>query len=734
MPPCGLVRRQGLLLALLLLPLTMPAASAATGPATDAEVILESDGTVRLVEIVTEDSRHYSPYNWPVHKGYTFREARDAAGVLPTRVEGDTIRIETRGRGASYSFQVIQVASAGTGPFVQLDAPVAAREGDATSVRARVPSGWRIVGWQASGMEPDAYGVFRGSGPLHVSYLAARNETPVAAPDARVSGDVVLREAWADISREATLLTLRVTYDTDTFGPEWTLLSPDNATLVNASTPLGPLAAATVAGEVELTAPYPFAYHLGAQPFTVTWRLPPPEPFGGGFVESDLSIPAAPQDLVRLEATLASGLTFVGHSLASGNATGPLSFAGRGPLRAEVHALPPPGPGETRFEEGAYVVQAPAELAGAARAVARNASELLPIVARHVGGDRVDRPFFVLYTHADVFQWEEGFYSTGANAITIRASDLANATATEPDLRSVQTLVHETTHGLLDRLMPGRGVDLAFFDEGLSRLAETHVERFFPDDIVVCESSRTRQSCSVRSARPESAIVEERYTRSLPFPVQWSTATAGEARGDLYDLSGLVFHAYETRTPPGTLVEAVSAIAATMRASEKLTDAERAELVLSTLEARSGLSRDNILHPGRPLAGTSAFRPCMAFLVAPPYPWETVAARGAQCGSFWPSETNATGGSFESPAAPAPYVDETAPPTPPSGSVWTPLPADELGLPDPGAQAPAGGSSTSTGDDASGALLDDEALVVPGFGAFLVLAAVGAALAMRRYR
>lgn len=721
------MRRQALLLALFLLPLWLPPAAAATAPATHAEVSLEADGTVRLVEIVTEGSRHFSPYTWPVHEGYTFHEARDANGLLSARVEGDFVRIETRGSGASYAFQIVQVAQAGPGPLVRLDAPVAARDGDATSARARVPAGWRIVGWQADGLEPDAYGVVRGTGPLRVAYLAARNETPLAAPDTRVSGEVVLREAWANVTRDATLLTLRVTYDTDTFGPEWRFLHPEGATLLGASSPLGPLETTLAGDEVLLDSPYPYGFHLGGQPLTLTWRLAAPKVYGGGFVEADLSIPAASHDLVRLEATLGEGLTHVGDALASGNATGPLSYAARGPLRVEVHALPAPGPGESRFAEGAFVVQAPGELEGAARAVARNASELLPVAARHVGGDRIDRPFYVLYTRADVFGWEEGFYTNGANAISIRASDLANATATKPDLRAVQTLVHEATHGLLDRLMPGDAVDLAFFDEGLSRLSETHVERFFPGEVVVCESNPVRQSCVVRSARPESGVVEARYRDGEAFPVLWDTKLAGDERGDLYDLSGLVFHAYATRTPPGTLPDAVSAIAAAMRASEDLTEAQRAELVLRELEARSGLARTDILHPGAALAGSPSFRPCMAFLVAPPYPWETVAARGGSCGSFWPIEANSTGG-VGSPVAPAPYADDLVAPTPAPATVWTPLPAEELDLPEaPPEEQGAGGRETS------GAVLDGEpAAPVPGFGVALALAAAGVALTLRR--
>src|SRR5207245_1285217 len=93
-----------------------------------------------------------------------------------------------------------------------------------------------------------------------------------------------------------------------------------------------------------------------------------------------------------------------------------------------------------------------------------------------------------------VFQWEEGLYH-GHEAISIRASDLSS----DPqNITAVRTLVHEATHALVDRARQGRPLDNSFLNEGLARLAETHVELQHPEAVVRCAAGGcTRDSSRI---------------------------------------------------------------------------------------------------------------------------------------------------------------------------------------------------------------------------------------------
>lgn len=677
-----------LLAALILLPplATMPAeaqGSRVWSVASEARLV---DATrVTETRSVTYDARHYSS-QWAIHvpPNATFREARDASGPLSARVDGGEVEVTTRGRGVSaYTFSVVfDLAPRQEGPFTGFMVSIGGDYDSPTSLRLVLPAGWTLPGWYAgSGLTPDEDGVFRRVGGQVVDFLALPPDAKDPGPDPRVEGHGVRRDGEARLAATGGFLNLTYTYDTDVYSPVWKVPLGQGVTLLGASSPFGPIPASASGGVVQVTAPYKAGYHLGGRSFTLSLGLPAPEQFGGEYLQANVSVAAAQGDNVSLRISLAPDLVHVGDDGRGVERVGNLSYVGEGPMRVRVAFLPPLPPGQVRFHEGAYVVQAPRALEAAARATAANASELLPRVAGFLGGANLSRPFTVVYTHADVFGWEEGYYTYGLDAISIRASDLANATDGRPRLVPVSTLVHETAHGLVDRLFADPPDDLSLLHEGLARLAETHVEAFFPHEVVQCSTQGVSTRCQRLSARPELDRLQPFLRSGAPFDATWSAdAIAADARGFAYDYSGLVFHAYEMLAGGDTLRHAVADLADD--AYEGATAAENADHLAATLlRWAPGLSRDGLLHPGRQVAHLpeAEFRACMGDLLPPRYPFEPE-ARMPSGGCGWPDVTPLppppSDGSDETPEPPAPPVPATPKPRVPTVNTSEPAPGE----------------------------------------------------------
>lgn len=675
------MRGTALLLLALLIVATVPAPAAASGVWKVDSTLSLVDGKAREIRRVTYDATVYSPtWRIPVPAHATFVEAHDAQGTLPVTKSASEVTITTRGKGASYSFFVIFDATPQeVGPFRVLVAQVSAAPDSPVTVSTSLPAGWSRAGWRASGnLVPDASGVFRATGPVYVETLALAAGFADADPDKRVQGNGVLREANVTLSASGGTLELTHVYDADVYSRDWTVAIPPRATFVEGTTPFGALAVTEDAGKVRFQTPYPTGYHLGGRSFTLRFALAAPDAYGGPFRQANVSVPAAVGDAVTVRVRLDEGHVFTGAQAVDAVEVSPLVFRASGPTLVRVGFLPPTPAGFVRFEEPPFVVEAPAPLEAAARATARNASQLLPSVTAFLGAVDRERPFYVAYTDAKVFGWEEGFYTPGLNTVSIRASDLDAATTT-PRLRPVTTLVHEATHGLIDRAFPHGPDNLSFVQEGLARLAETHVERHFPDQVVSCSGNR----CTRHSARPDAAELHAYYRAGASFDPTWRTSTVPEERrAFFYHYSGMLFHHYEQSVGPESLRVALRALALSEMGEDDAADAR--EVVETLLAYAEGMDEERLLHPGRALAqrlSAEEFQSCMGSFVAPGYPFQPrVAKPAAGCPGLEPLPQAPPQEPEPVVTTPTPVAKEPEPvvPTPPALSqAPTPVPSTQ---------------------------------------------------------
>ncbi|HWH09201.1 MAG TPA: hypothetical protein VNX21_08375, partial [Candidatus Thermoplasmatota archaeon] len=612
--------RRPVVLALALLALPLPLAAAQTTYAVDA--------TLELVDAGKAVERHVFTYGggrqtWRlvIPEGASFVRAYDAVSTLQATPNGDDLSVESRRSPFTVEYARVPFDDA---PFTRVSTQVASAPASPTSVRLALPDGWSLVGQRASqGAAVDAQGVLRATGPQSAEFLLLPPGVEDAGPDPRVRGEPALREAVVDVAPAGASMAMTVVYDTDVYSRDWTLTLPDGATLRGVSTPWGEVAAEGATGTVRFTLPYPAGYGLGARPFTLTMDLAAPQPHGGAFRKVQASVPAAAEDVVRVEFRVAEGLVATGVHASEGATVEGLRASGDGPLAATLSFLPPTPAGSVRFEQHPWVVETPAALEAVARATAAAAASMLGEAAGFAGGGNVTRPFYVAYTDAPVFDWEEGFYSPGLNTISIRASELRNVTDGKAHLKPVQVLVHETTHGLLDRLVAGGPADLSFFQEGLARLAETKVEMRMSDEVFDCTRTGGRQSCVRHSSRPdpEKALAFAQSGASID-PAWKASQTPADQRGFLYDVSGMAMHRYERASPAGALEAALADLAAAPGPDDPGLAAVR--LVDALLLQSPNLSREALLRPGHEAASLplEEFRACMGPLVAPGFPFD----------------------------------------------------------------------------------------------------------------
>lgn len=673
----------------------------------------------------------------PLPDNATLVRAFDANGntVTATNTTRDGepwIRVEIRQRPVTLRFAL---EAQSDGPFSIFPAQVAAAGDSPVKVRITLPSGWSLAGYRdTDGRSPDATGAFEGAGPAYVQYLVLAPGHVDEGPVPGVAGRTVRRAGVADIDASRATWSLTTTYDTDVYSRSWDVHVPEGAIVTAATTPFGPMRTSREGDLLQVTTPYPVGFALGARSFTVNLTLPPPAPHGGTFREVNLSVRAAEADDVRIEARFAPTLRYAGARVAGGAEIAPGHYRAAGPLSVGVAFLPPPALDHVQFEEGRFVVDAPRSLQDAARATARNASELLPRAADFAFDARDTRPFFVAYTDAHIFGWEEGFYSNGLNTISIRASTLADAADGKAHLVPVGVLVHEATHGLVDRRLPDASHDVSFLHEGLARLAETRLEAYFPaSEVVACDGA----TCARHSARPSADALRTFHTNGATFDVGWKASEAADVeRGFLYDYSGLILHAFEKRAPPGALVNALAHVNATPPDDDARKDAQR---ILDVFLANApGTTRNAFLYPGREAASLSEpqFRYCLDGLVAPPYAWEDVrpppggcpaTGYGSRTAALPPPPAEGMPAPTPLPVEPTPDAVATPPPRPVPPTTITPVdpvPADEppLGV-QPGATAEDGGGFSARGE-----------ITVPAPGLALLVVLVLALAALRRHR
>lgn len=735
-----------LLAALLCIATLVPLPSAA------AQETWSVDATVHVRTATTAD------YEWriaglasnvnlslPVPDNATFLEAFEEGGArLSAGTSGDSVWVVSKSKPFTLRFRL---EGQRDGPFSIFPAQVASAPDSPVSVGIVAPQGWTLSGFRNN--EPDAprdaSGRFHHTGPSYVQWLVLEAGITDPGSDPAVAGPAVLREATAQIGASAVQWSLETTYDTDVYGRGWEVYLPDGATAITASTPVGDATTRREGDILHVTTPYPVGFGLGARSFTVDMQLPAPESYGGAFRQANLSVRAGEDDRVELQVSVADGLRYAGARVAGGveSALAPMRYTASGPLSVSVAVLPPAQAGHVQFTEGMFVVDAPQALANAARATARNASELLPHAAAFVQ-DTQARPFYVSYTSAPIFGWEQGFYSNGLNTMSIRASTLENATDGTPRLTPVGVLIHEATHGLIDRRMPDAPSDLSFLHEGLARVAESGIEtRFDQDQVMDCSggSLLTQQSCTIHSARPTAEDVQEYHRDGNVFPVGWSADEVPDAeRGFLYDYSGLVLSAFAQRAPPGALDNALLTIERTEFTGSPQQDSETLLRIL--LDNAPGTTEQGLLYPGREAYSLSAgqFHSCMGALVAPPYPWQEDDVRAPPGGcpptGYGPRNADLPTPPPEPEAEPEPspvVIVTRAPPLVMSTPPPTPVPPDlTTGARDP--------LSEDEGDgEAPGAIVQPPGgappSAIPGPALALVLALMTAvAVALRRPR
>lgn len=721
--------RAALPLAALLLLALVPTSEATSAWTVDATVVVESTQKASLTVAIGLTN---TILTYGIPSGATFVEARDTQGQpLAASVKGSSIEVTIRSRPAILRYDLAAQAEA---PLTHFRLASLGGQADSpTTVRLTLPAGWTYVSAADRtdrGGEPSATiaadGTIRATGGGFFDYVVARPGLVVPPADPTVSGEAVRREAEARVALEGVRVVLTQTYDTDVYSRQWSMPLPEGARVVEARSPLGPIPHVVVEDEVRITTPYPTGLHLGGRSFTVEYVEPAPLAYGGAFVRANLSVRAQPGDDVRLRVAFDEALTPTGWFGSVERERAPWEFRDRAPLFVSVAALPPAQPGHARFAEGLFVVDAPASREAGARAAARNASELLPMAASFAANGTLDRPFYAAFTEADVFAWEEGFYSNGLNTISIRAATLANATSSAPRMEPVRVLVHEATHALLDRALPDAGRNVSFFHEGLSRLAESRVEDAFPEsEAFSCNLLRT--SCSRESARPNPDELYEFHRAGTPFAAGWSASSAApEERGFLYDYSGLVMRYYDANAPQGALEAALQNLS---RTQPRADDAAEAARILDTLRAYApGAPESALLYPGRAAASLplDQFRYCMRGFVAPPYPWEDAGdapKRGCPASGY-------AGRDAELPPLPPTPVEEPAPPTPaaiPAPTPPAPTPAPIVVEPEPTPEAP-----TTPGRGEAPAGVAQPTAATPGVGPLLLVALLALAARLTR--
>lgn len=666
----------------------------------DARVAVQEDG--RAVFTWTISGLTNTNLQLPRPDGAVLIDARDLDGrALTSRnvtKEGEAwVEVGIRSAPATVRFDLTATVD---GPFRIFPAQVAANANSPVSVGLTLPAGWSLVGYRENDDAiPDASGTFRLTGPSYVQYLVTDASHLDPGPDARVVGNAVRREGFANLTPAGGTWTLATTYDTDVYGREWDIFVPEGGRVLRASTPFGPLETTPTADGVKVRTPYPVGFGLGGRPFTVEMELPAPDAHGGAFLLTNLSVRAAEDDVVIVDARVQPGVQLAGARIAGGAETTPLRYVGAGPLSVSLAFLPPAAPGHVQFAEGSFVVDAPTSLASAARATAANATQLLPRVAGFAHDPSDTRPFFVAYsTDERLFGWEEGFYSNGLNTISIRASTLANATDGAPHLVPVSVLLHEATHGLLDRQLPDAPHNLSFLHEGLARLAETRAEAYFPGEIVTCTRDADAERCDRHSARPDAETLHARFRAQQRFDAAWGANEVDDGqRSVLYDYSGYVFHAYTLRAPSGALTNALAHIARTPFPGPDATDARAVVDIL--LANAPGTTQSALLEPGGEAAalGIDEFRFCLGTLAAPGYPWEVTSTR-APPGGCPASGYGASDADLPPPPTPAPTMSA---PTDPMTSAPTRV------LPKPPTTSGEAEAPLPPRDEAPGAVVED---------------------------
>lgn len=291
-------------------------------------------------------------------------------------------------------------------------------------------------------------------------------------------------------------------------------------------------------------------------------------------------------------------------------------------------------------------------------------------------------------------------------------------------LKPVQVLVHETTHGLLDRLVKGGPSDLSLFQEGLARLAETKVEMRMSGEVFECTKTLGRESCVRHSSRPDAERMQAFLQSGQRIDPTWmASTTPADQRGFLYDASGVVLHHYERVSPPGALQAALKDLGEAPGPSD--TGLAAARFVDALLLQSPNLSREAFLRPGYEAAALpiEEFRGCMGPLVAPGFPFD-------------PAPRTPSGGC---PVPPAPTQAErdalTRAPTEPIVTSPTPVTVvSSTPLVKP--VSPGDGSSPIGGDggsEAPGGVVDGP-VAVPFPWALALAALAGAALAWKPAR
>lgn len=715
-PALGHVRRAAPLLAILLVVSLAPHAQAAAITRVDSLV-----DVVSATEMLERQTFHYTggsaSWSLRIPEGSTPVEARDGSGTLSFQVAGDDVTVRPRSSPFVVSFRLPIEKD---GPFHLAKAEVFYAY--PTTAAIRLAEGWTLAGHRAS---PDAIvgadGVLRAEGALLAEFLVLPPGIADPGADPRVAGAPIRRDAIVEVGESSSTMSVTVTYDTDRYRRAWSYPLPEGARLVSVTTPLGPVDAVEASGAAEFTLPYPDGFGLGGRPFTVRMTLPPAEPHGGAFRTVKANIAAGADDTVQIEFLPAPALVATGVH-ASDNATmDGLRATATGPLAATLAYLPQAGPGVARFTVAPWTIETPAELEPAARATAEAAASMLPQVAGFVGGDAIERPFFVAYTDAPVFDWEEGFYSPGLNTISIRASELRNVTDGKAHLKPVQVLAHETAHGLLDRLVDGGPSDLSFFQEGVARLVETNVELRMQDEVLECTRANGRESCLRHSARAEAEAVRDFHKASNVFDPTWTTRTAAaDQRGFLYDYSGLALNAYVRTSPEGALATALRDIGNAPGPDDP--DVASVRFVDALLLQSPTLSRAALLHPGREAAALplEEFRGCMGDLVAPGFPFDPAPRMPA--------------GGCPTPPAPTPEERASLMTAPTDTPVATPTP----GTPTPPPRVvPVSTVPTLGGGETSGGIVESPSATavevpLPAWMAVAALALVAWAASRRR--
>jgi hypothetical protein len=601
------------------LALSLPAARASSAWSVDETITIRDASTEIREWRVHYDPTVYAPrWTLAMPDGATFQGAHGAAGEpLPATASGGNVTITSDGDTFFADFQQPLVPD---GAFLAAPAGPSAGADSPTSVRYQLAAGWTMAGWDATpGLPAPVNGSWGGTGPFYVEALLLPPGVPDPGPDARLSGtSAVARFAQADVGEAGSLLNVTLVYDTDTYAPTWTIPVPAGTRVLGVTAPLPNLTERMDGqGNLVVQAPYPASHHLGARSFTVEEAVAL-DAFGGGYLRANLSVPASPGDALSLTLHLADGLDGVGARLSGRVVPLQENYSASGAATLQLAYLAPPPFGDVRFQEGPFVVQAPAAQQDAARDAARQAAVALPDAASFASDRLGDAPLHVLYTDRPVFSWEEGVYQ-GFDAISIRASDLgANGTA---NLTAVRTLVHEATHALVDRRLAGAQLPGSFLNEGLSRLAEVHVELQHPDLVLRCTAAGLSRLCSRDSARVDAAALQAFLRSGAAFDVGWDAANASDdQRGFLYDYSGFVLLHYERVAPPGALGRALDRLAAG--------SADPESVVQALLAESPGLARGELLYPGRADAGlpADAFAARMGDLVAPPFPTSSTAA------------------------------------------------------------------------------------------------------------